>query len=174
MNTDKRREKNRIYMQKRREEARKAGIELPSDCWAKKNPEKHRRKTERWRANNADKAKEISRRNQADRRSTPWGRITNRIRSVMNIGIKNKSSGQGKYNKVLGYTWLEAREHIESMFQDGMSWDNWGDLWEVDHIVPVSSFRYESIHSKEFVDCWKLENIRPLLKHENAKKGAKI
>ncbi|WP_214293962.1 hypothetical protein, partial [Escherichia coli] len=37
----------------------------------------------------------------------------------------------------LGYTTEDLNLHIESLFDDGMSWDNYG-LWVIDHILPIS------------------------------------
>ena len=39
----------------------------------------------------------------------------------------------------LGYSALDLKKHISSLFTEGMSWDNYGE-WHIDHIKPVSSF----------------------------------
>jgi hypothetical protein len=41
--------------------------------------------------------------------------------------------------KLLGYTYDELKTHLESLFTDGMTWDNHGE-WHVDHIKPLSKF----------------------------------
>ena len=41
--------------------------------------------------------------------------------------------------ELLGYSALELKNHIQSLFVDGMTWDNHGE-WHIDHIKPVSSF----------------------------------
>ena len=158
---------NAEAMRKRREQAKAAGIVLPSDTWWKDNPEKHREKTRRWRENNLDRHRELTRRNQADRRSTPWGAINNRMWRIVHDGVRTRSAGWGKYNVVLGYTWHDLAIHLEGQFRDGMTWDNWGPHWELDHIKRVSEYRYESIQCPTFKECWGLTNLRPLLRHEN-------
>lgn len=41
--------------------------------------------------------------------------------------------------ELLGYTYNELKEHIESLFTDEMTWSNYGE-WHVDHIIPLSKF----------------------------------
>lgn len=54
-----------------------------------------------------------------------------------------------------------------------MTWETWGAVWEIDHIKPLSHFRYESISDPLFRECWALNNLRPLLRAENASKFTK-
>ena len=92
----------------------------------------------------------------------------------MHGGVKRNSSGPGKYNYYLGYLWSELHAHLESQFLPDMNWDNWGAVWEVDHIRPLASFRYESLDDPQFREAWKLSNLRPLYRDANAKKGCSI
>ncbi len=55
-----------------------------------------------------------------------------------------------------------------------MSWENYGSYWWLDHIKPRSSFNYESPDDKELKECWALENLQPLEKIANIRKGNKI
>jgi len=59
--------------------------------------------------------------------------------------------------------------HIERQFTKGMSWDNI-DKWHIDHIVPVSSFKFETPDDPDFKACWALTNLRPLWAKENQTK----
>ena len=60
-------------------------------------------------------------------------------------------------------------------FLPGMSWDNYGPVWHVDHIIPVKSFSFESAECPDFKACWALTNLRPLWKHENmVKQGRRM
>jgi hypothetical protein len=164
-------EYQREYKRQRRAAAKAAGVVLPCDQWAANNPKAQAAKTARWRAENPDKAALVTRSNQADRRSTPWGAITNRIQAVIHDALRNKRDGAGsKYCAALDYTWFDLRYHLESLFTDDMTWENRGDVWEIDHIKPISSFRYVSISHPDFRECWALENLRPLHRPENASK----
>lgn len=71
-----------------------------------------------------------------------------------------------------GYNPDEFKNHIESLFKKGMTWQNYG-LWELDHIRPIYTFRFESNKDKEFKKCFALNNLQPLWKIENSLKGRK-
>lgn len=55
-----------------------------------------------------------------------------------------------------------------------MTWDNWGDVWELDHIKPLSLFKYTSLDDPLFREAWALSNLRPLWREANASKGKKF
>ena len=40
---------------------------------------------------------------------------------------------------MLGYSSNDLKIHMELLFSDGMSWENWGE-WHIDHKIPVSKF----------------------------------
>jgi len=66
-----------------------------------------------------------------------------------------------------GYSAMELKEHLHGRFKKGMSWGNYGE-WEIDHIKPLSAFnRNEDI---KIVNA--LDNLQPLWKEENSKKGS--
>lgn len=64
---------------------------------------------------------------------------------------------------LLKYTHLDLKIHLESLFVDDMSWDNYGKIWQIDHIIPVSAFRDDV--PAYIVNC--LDNLRPLNKIYN-------
>jgi hypothetical protein len=70
---------------------------------------------------------------------------------------------------LVGFTLDELKTHLESQFHDGMSWDNMGQ-WHIDHLLPVSMFKFESETDPEFQMCWDLSNLRPLWAADNIRK----
>lgn len=72
--------------------------------------------------------------------------------------------------KALGYSSAQLLQRLESLFKEGMSWENYGE-WHVDHIVPVSAFRFLSEEDEQFRSCWSLSNLQPLWAQENMRKG---
>lgn len=72
----------------------------------------------------------------------------------------------------LPYTPLQLMEHIETQFNEHMSWDNYGSYWDLDHIVPQAALIYDSLTHPKFAKCWALNNLRPLEKYKNRSKGS--
>lgn len=50
------------------------------------------------------------------------------------------------------------RKWIEVQFVDEMSWDNFGTLWQFEHVIPVTYFDFED--EQELKLCWNFINIR--------------
>lgn len=63
--------------------------------------------------------------------------------------------------------WLEV--HIESMFRPGMTWENYGPVWHIDHIRPCSSFDLADPEQQRV--CFHWTNLQPLFAVENLEKG---
>lgn len=99
-----------------------------------------------------------------------------RLRSYVGAAISRALKRGGKqgqsWEQCVGYTVDDLRAHLERQFQKGMSWDNYGD-WHVDHIIPASSFKYESASDPDFRACWCLTNLRPLWAADNLRKRDK-
>ncbi|HSQ85238.1 MAG TPA: hypothetical protein VLM43_10990 [Desulfobacterales bacterium] len=74
------------------------------------------------------------------------------------------------YNE-LGYDVKTLKEHIEAQFKDGMSWKNHGQ-WHIDHITPISYFVRNGVEDLSIINA--LDNIQPLWRHDNMKKGIEL
>jgi hypothetical protein len=73
---------------------------------------------------------------------------------------------------LLGCTIDEFHAYIESLWTEGMSWDNcgyWG--WHFDHIVPCASFNRDNLD--DIKKCFHYTNYQPLWREDNLSKGAK-
>lgn len=68
----------------------------------------------------------------------------------------------------LGCSIEEYKVYLEDQFKEGMSWDNYGDLWHIDHKVPL---RYDSPSEEDMFDRLHYSNTQPLLATENWSKG---
>ena len=70
---------------------------------------------------------------------------------------------------LLGCSIEEFRKHIESQFQEGMTWENQGrNGWELDHIIPYSYFDLSDPEQQRI--CFNYRNLQPLWKLENKQK----
>jgi len=100
-----------------------------------------------------------------------------RIKNNISLSIRNALKKQGakkdyKTFQMLSYTPQELKGHIENQFDEKMNWDNHGDYWHIDHIIPQAALPYESLEDENFQKCWALENLRPLEATENMSKGS--
>tara|TARA_Y100000294_G_scaffold129109_1_gene120926 strand:+ start:415 stop:990 length:576 start_codon:yes stop_codon:yes gene_type:complete len=142
--------------------------------WCIVNPEKRKLQLIRYRKRNPDEIRRRGRIDARKRRENPQKRLRMNISTLIFKRLKRRLSG--KYRKssfdFLPYTIEDLMKHIESKFQKGMSWDNYGK-WHIDHIIPDSSFHYKNINDAEFQKCWALENLQPLWAKDNLMKSNK-
>ena len=92
-------------------------------------------------------------------------RMRTRLRSFLTRKGKYKAHGTMFY---VGCTHEQLRMHIESQFKRGMSWDNYGKVWHIDHIVPVSLF---GTNEDELKRAMNWQNLRPLWARQNIVEG---
>jgi len=91
-------------------------------------------------------------------------------RSILKSQLRRfGSQKEGKTIDLLGYSAMELKQHIESLFTEGMSWDNHGQ-WHIDHIKPVTKFNKDELPS--VVNA--LSNLQPLWGSENRSKYNKF
>lgn len=72
---------------------------------------------------------------------------------------------------LVGYTSEDLMAHMETLFTEGMSWDNHGD-WHIDHIKPIAAFKAEGVTDLRIINA--LPNLQPLWAKDNLSKGAKF
>lgn len=139
--------------------------------WAQRNPERNRKSQATWRANNKKACREFAHRAARKRLGTFKGKINARMAGGIYYALKENKKGR-HWETLVEYTLEELMNHIENLFQSEMTWDNMGQ-WHLDHIKPKAAFNFEKPEDKEFKECWCLENLQPLWKEDNLKKGSK-
>ena len=85
-----------------------------------------------------------------------------------------KTGVAGKWERILGITLKELKDHLEKQFSSKMNWENYGPYWWIDKIIPRSAYRYQNVKNNEFHKCWSLKNMRPLPRFECVRKGNKV
>lgn len=76
-----------------------------------------------------------------------------------------------KTSEALGCSWQEFKQHIESQFQTGMTWENRGrGGWHIDHIIPLASADTEADLKKLF----HFTNTQPLWETDNLNKSSRM
>jgi len=110
------------------------------------------------------------------------------ISKMIAYHLKHEGSSKGGRSTLnyLPYSMEEFWNHIKNQFEPWMNKDNHGSYdsktwnnndpstwkWQLDHIIPHSTFRYTSMEDEEFRECWSLENLRPLSAKQNILDGS--
>ena len=96
------------------------------------------------------------------------------LRDRIREAVKNQYSEKAyKSMELLGCTIQELREHLESQFTEGMTWDNMGrGGWHIDHIIPCAFFDLSKPSHQKV--CFNWQNLQPLWEKDNCAKGDKI
>jgi hypothetical protein len=97
-------------------------------------------------------------------------RIASNLRARVSRAIKN-SFKHSTLSIYLGCTIEELKKHLESQFEPGMTWDNYGQ-WEIDHIYPLA--KANLVDPMVFVEVCRYTNLQPLWKLDNKVKKDKV
>jgi hypothetical protein len=102
-------------------------------------------------------------------KNNPLFRLRKNVRRRLHLALNGKFKSKTTLN-LIGCSWEELKVYLESKFQSGMSWDNYGYYgWHVDHIIPVSNFNIENL--EELKKCMHYTNLQPLWMIDNLKKS---
>jgi hypothetical protein len=94
-------------------------------------------------------------------------RLRRLLRSRLGKCLKNKTK-KGSAIGLLGCTIEQLIFYLESQFRDGMNWGNYGTMWSIDHIYPLSKADLEDTKQLELVCHY--SNLQPLTIEENSAK----
>jgi hypothetical protein len=139
------REYNRAYYQRNKERL------VPHHAqWKKDNPEKfaaHRR---------------------TYMRTNPHARIGNSLRRRV-ARLLGASQSRGRYRKLIGCSPQDLMLSLECRFEPGMTWQNYGSAWHIDHILPLSS--YDLTDPAQQREAFHYTNLQPLWASANMAKS---
>lgn len=135
-------------------------------------------RTAAWREENPKKVrgyaisrdKKVSREYVRKRRAeSPEFRLVCNLRSRIQKAVVGKTKSAKSF-ALLGMEIPEYRIYLQGQFRPGMSWDNYGSAWEIDHIRPCASFDLSDPAQQR--ECFNWSNTQPLFAEENLRKGA--
>lgn len=142
-----------------------------SEQYRKQNKQKIKKYNKEYYSKNQEKLKEYSKqykqgnveivRNQYKKNFNYYSML-----NAINFLLKGKIQTSKVFDK-LPYTLQQLKSHLESQFTPEMTWNNYGDYWEIDHIIPINTFNLSSSDEPKFKICWSLANLRPLEKSLN-------
>lgn len=107
------------------------------------------------------------------KRATDNGyRILCCLRARLSIALKGHKK-TNRTQQLLGCSLNRLKEHLESQWQPGMSWENYGTHgWHIDHIVPCCAYDMKDPDEQEA--CFHYTNLQPLWAKENLIKSGKF
>lgn len=158
--------------------------------WQIDNKEKIAIQNKKWRIENSDHLKQYMKSYKEQNKDEIYKRTKERacirnektklrrkidVNFRLNDNMSSRIRYSLKHNKnnlhwenLVGYTLQELKQHLESQFEPGMNWNNYGlHGWHIDHIRPISTFNFQSYEDKQFKQCWSLANLRPLWAKDN-------
>ncbi len=110
------------------------------------------------------KNKNIKERRKVDVQFDLKQRLISRIHSTLRERNITKST---KSIKLLGCTFQFYKKYVESLFTEGMSWEN-RNLWEIDHIKALGLFDLTKVEEQKI--AFNFTNTIPLWKEDHIKK----
>lgn len=90
------------------------------------------------------------------------------LRSRLRAAVKTNAK-KGTSMALLGCPIREYRAYLQEQFKPGMTWENYGVIWHVDHKRPCASFDLASEEGQR--ECFNYKNTQPLFVRENLTKG---
>jgi len=148
------------------------------------NKETIQKTSAEYRHNNSDKINA----QRKERRKTPEAKQKRKEWEAKNPHIKLMKILRSRHNdffryniqqglkysttKALGCTPQEFHEYLVSNFGPGMTMDNHGKVWEIDHTFPLS--KIDLNNEEEMMLATHFLNLKPMLKVDNMKKSDSI
>jgi len=91
------------------------------------------------------------------------------MKEVLRSKIHKLLKGQKtSYLKKLNCEFDTFKKWIEFQFEKDMNWENFGKVWEIDHIIPI--YQFNAILEEDVNVCFNWTNLQPLYKKENRTK----
>lgn len=127
--------------------------------------ERIRERSRSWQQNNKDRIRIRERKKCNENIQYRLGR---NLRIRLNKAIKNNQKS-GSAVGDLGCSIEFLKQYLESLFQPGMTWENYGIRgWHIDHIRPLSSF--DLSNKEELLLACNYINLQPLWANDNIRK----
>jgi hypothetical protein len=99
-------------------------------------------------------------------KKTARSRIYNAIKR---LSLVKKPGIRYRTEKMIGCKIEQLRSHLESQFKKGMTWNNHGSHWHIDHIIPMSHF--DLTKESQLLAASHYTNMQPMWAAENFSKS---
>jgi hypothetical protein len=153
---------DRKYVSEHKEQNKKRSRE-----WRSSNKVQAQENIKKWISSHPNEYREIQKRSW--RKQYNKNKLKKLVSGYIKQALHNPATSKKIFAK-LGYTPEQLKQHLESLFLEGMNWDNYGSEWHIDHIIPQSWLPYTSLEDDNFMKCWSLSNLQPLWAKDNISK----
>lgn len=138
-----------------------------SSLWNKMNPDKAKYINKKWKIDNRDSLREYHAIYCKQRyKNDLQFKISSNLRSRLNSAIRNAQKS-GSAVRDLGCTISEFKQYFETKY--GVNWKDYGVIWEIDHIKPLSHF--DLTNRDQLLKAVHYTNLRPMTPHQNRSEG---
>jgi hypothetical protein len=135
----------------------------------RRNKEKYINAAGRWAKKNPNKRKAIGLRYYYSKKGCPtYIAITAARKMVYRVLDLTGTTKTTKTESIIGYSRQDLIKHIESLFEDGMTWNNHGE-WHIDHRTSVSELVGLGVKDPAVINS--LNNLQPLWAFDNLSKS---
>lgn len=133
------------------------------------NRERKRANSAAWYEANPDARRDYA---NARYRDDPVFAASTKVRNRVSAGLRAALAGKSAPRlELLGCSIEELMAHLESLWEPGMTWDNWSpDGWHLDHLVPLAAFDLRDPEQQRQAYNWR--NCVPRWAADNLSKGA--
>src|SRR5688572_27107022 len=101
----------------------------------------------------------------------PEFKLLTNLRSRLSEALRGNSKSQTT-RQLIGADFEIFLKWIEYQLEEGMTLENYGSIWHIDHVLPLSSFNL--LDEEELYKAMNWANVRPLSPLKNIKKSNKI
>lgn len=132
-----------------------------------KNPYAYKAYLKKWRTENR---KYLNEKMKYKLKTNPQFKLRHTLRTSLGKAIRLQGGHKsGSILKYIGCSIEFLKGYLESKFNNGMTWENHGKVWHIDHILPCVSFNL--LTESEIFKCYHYSNLQPLLIIDNLLKG---
>lgn len=118
-----------------------------------------------YRKENSEKFAQAKREHHKRNKNNPVYKIKRNLRRRVHHALMGNNKSDNTFN-LIGCSPEDFKLHIESLWLEGMSWDNYGTSgWHIDHIKEC--YRFDLSDPLQQQECFHYSNQRPLWAKDN-------
>lgn len=103
----------------------------------------------------------------------PIYKMERRLRCRIYNALLNQNQNKDKRTlQYIGCTSKFFQDWIEFQLYDGMTMENYGKIWHIDHVKPCAKFDLSK--EDQVMECFNWKNLRPLSATKNLEKNCKL